>query len=224
MSRADGARLRLEPGDPGYPAALLSPTLREAPPTLLLRGEPSLLRLPLLALFCSVRVPPELVLPVYDLARALREAGVPVIGGFQSPLERECLDYLLRGRQPVVLSPARGIDRLRLPPAWSPALEGGRMLVVSRFERARRPTRALATRRNRLVAALAERVLVAHASPGGGLRALAREALARGRPVLCLDHPANRDLALMGAAPIDPAWPGEGLLGAGALAAPPPRR
>jgi predicted AAA+ superfamily ATPase len=40
-------------------------------------------------------------------ALALREAGIPVIGGFHAPMEKECLDLLLRGTQPVVICPAR---------------------------------------------------------------------------------------------------------------------
>lgn len=196
--------LPLEPGSPLYPARLLTEPAGEAPPTLLVRGDPALLRLPLLALLCSVRVPPALVLPTYDLARALRDAGVPVIGGFQAPLERDCLDYLLRGGQPVVLSPARAIAGMRLPAAWRAAAAEGRMLLVSRFEGPRRPTRALSLARNRLVAALAARILLPHAAPGGGLHRIAAEALARGTPVLCLDHPSNRDLVLLGATALDP--------------------
>lgn len=204
MSDPSDACLRVPAGSPGYPAALREPGGWEAPASLFARGDLSLLRLPLTALLCSVRIPPELVLPALDLARALRDAALPVVGGFQSPLEREGLDLLLRGRAPVVVSPARGIAGMRLPRAWRGALEEGRLLVVSRFEAPRRPTRELALGRNRLVAALAERICVVHATPGGGLHRVAREALARGRPVACLDHPANRDLLLAGAAVVDP--------------------
>ncbi len=204
MSAPADACRRLEPGTSGYPAALLRAPGLEVAPTVFVRGDPSLLRLPLVAFFCSVRLPPELVLAVYDLARALREAGAPVIGGFQSPPERGCLDSLLRGPQPVVVSPARGIARMRLPRPWREAVEEGRLLLVSRFETVRRPSRTLAMRRNRLVASLAARIFVAHASPGGGLHRVAREALALGKPVTCLAHPANRDLFLAGAEEIDP--------------------
>ena len=31
--------------------------------------------------------------------------GVPMIGGFHTPMEQECLEVLLRGQQPVVICP-----------------------------------------------------------------------------------------------------------------------
>jgi hypothetical protein len=34
-------------------------------------------------------------LKTYDLARDLRDADVPVIGGFHTPMEKECLRLLL---------------------------------------------------------------------------------------------------------------------------------
>lgn len=202
MSEGPDARLLLPRGSRGYPPRLEAALGREAPDPLFARGDPALLAAPLTALLCSVRVPPELVLPAYDLARSLRDAGVPVVGGFQAPLERECLDFLLRGQQPVVLAAAREIDGMRLPPPWKEAVEGGRMLIVSSVPVPRRPTRSLAARRNRLVAALAERICAVHASPGGMLRQVLAEALSRGTPVACPDHPENRDLLLMGAAPL----------------------
>ena len=66
----------------------------------------------LTALFCSSRCPGDVILKMYDLARAMRDPDVPVIGGFQSPMERECLRLLLRGDQPVVVCPARGIENV----------------------------------------------------------------------------------------------------------------
>ena len=73
------------------------------------KGNLRLLDQPLTAFFCSARCPWDLILKTYDLASAMREAGVPVIGGFQTPMEKECLRLLLRGSQPVVICPARSI-------------------------------------------------------------------------------------------------------------------
>jgi hypothetical protein len=50
------------------------------------------------------------VIATYDAIRELRDAGVIVAGGFHSPMEGECLDFLLCGAQPVVLCPACGTD------------------------------------------------------------------------------------------------------------------
>ena len=71
------------------------------------KGNLDMLEERLTALFCSVRCPGDLILKTYDLARLLRDAGTPVIAGFQSPMEKDCLEILLRGRQPVVICPAR---------------------------------------------------------------------------------------------------------------------
>ena len=131
------------------------------------RGDLRLLEEPLTAFFCSARCPGDLILKTYDLARAMRDAGTPVIGGFQTPMEKECLRLLLRGRQPVVVCPARGIGNIRIPADWRPALEEGRLLVFSSFSSShRRPTAELATQRNSIVASLASRIFIAHAAPG----------------------------------------------------------
>src|SRR5947208_16948455 len=56
---------------------------------------------PMLAFFCSERCPGDLIVTACDLATKLRDAAVPVISGFHSPVEKECLRILLRGMQPV---------------------------------------------------------------------------------------------------------------------------
>ncbi len=163
-------------------------------------GDAAILDADLTALFCSQRCPGDLILKTYDLARELREAETPVIGGFQTPMERECLRLLLRGRQPVAVCPARGIERMRIPRGWRPALEEGRLLILSPFPAAaRRPTARLAAQRNALVAALAERVFIAHAAPGGKTEAFAREVAGGGTPLLTLAGPANANLLALGA-------------------------
>ncbi len=130
----------------------------------------------------------------------MRDVGVPVIGGFQTPMERECLRLLLRGDQPVVVCPARGIENMRISRDWRPALGDGRLLVLSPFPAtARRPTAELAAQRNDQVADLAQRVFIAHAALGSKTEAFARSLSACGKPLLTLDSPANTNLVVMGA-------------------------
>ncbi|MDE0165954.1 MAG: DNA-processing protein DprA [Bryobacterales bacterium] len=170
------------------------------PPVTFHRGNLRLLEEPLTALFCSIRCPGDLILKTYDLAREMRDAGAPVIGGFQTPMEKECLRLLLRGTQPVVVCPARGIDKMRIPRDWRAPLEEDRFLVLSPFPSTRRrPTVKLAARRNDLVANLARRVLIVHAAPGGKTEAFARKLAESGKPLLTLDSPANANLMEMGA-------------------------
>ena len=165
------------------------------PPGTVYRGSLWLLDDPLTALFCSNRCPGGIILKTHDLARAMRDAGVPVIGGFQTPMERECLRLLLRGAQPVVVCPARGIDNMRIPRDWRTALDEDRLLVLSPFtSTVRRPTAQLATQRNDLVSELAHQVFIAHAAPGSKTEAFARKLAATGKPLLTLDSPANGNL------------------------------
>lgn len=168
-------------------------------------GNLDILRHPLLALFCSVRCPGNLILQTYDLARALRDAGTVVVGGFHTPMEKECLALLLRGTQPVVVCPARSIEGFRLPSTWKAPLAEGRLLLLSPFPAdQRRATADLAAARNAFVARIADRVFVAHAAPGGRTEAFCRDTLAAGKPLLILDDPANAALITLGARPIHP--------------------
>lgn len=197
--RADFVPLRLKRGDGSYPAALAALGDR-APPELAVLGNPARLDERLVGLFCSSKLPPTVVLEMYDLARCLRDARETVVGGFQSFGERECLRFLLRGEQTVVVCPAHGLGGMRLPRAWRTAGEAGRLVLVSGCpDRVRRPTAPVAEARNGLVTALAAVVVVIHATPGGRLARAVAGALAAGRRVFCLDLPENEDLRVAGA-------------------------
>jgi predicted Rossmann fold nucleotide-binding protein DprA/Smf involved in DNA uptake len=165
-------------------------------------GAVEILRKPALGLFCSIRCPGKVILAVYDLARALRDAGIPVIGGFHTPMEKECLDLLLRGVQPIVVCPARGLDGMRLPVALKSGVEGGRLTLLSPFgARQRRAKADLAEERNQFVAAVATEVLVAYAAPEGKTEGLCRSLVATGKSLLTLDLPENAHLLDLGAKP-----------------------
>ena len=162
-------------------------------------GSTAILRSPLLALLCSIRCPGKLILETYDLARALRDAGVSVVSGFHTPMEKECLHLLLRGNQPVIVCPARSIESMRLPSELKPPIESGRLLLLSPFKKSdRRPTAKLAEERNRFVAALATEIFVAYADEGGKTEQLCRHLIAAGKPVLTFDAPANAHLIALG--------------------------
>lgn len=183
-----------------YPVQLLGVLGDHAPTRCFTLGNRKALTQPLLALFCSERCPGDPIIKACDAATALRDAGVPVISGFHSSVERECLRILLRGTQPVVICPARSIERMRLPADWRDPLHGGRLLLVSPFSaKQNRITAALAAQRNEFVAAVARAVLVAYADPGGLIERLTSKLLASGRPVLALDSPNNAHLFGAGA-------------------------
>lgn len=163
-------------------------------------GELGILAGPLLGLFCSKRCPGEIVLYACDIARALRGDGIPVISGFHSPVEKKCLELLLRGSRPLVVCPARGIEGMRVPAAWRKPIDEGRLLVVSPFEpRRKRADARLAEHRNRVVTALAASLLVLHAAQRSGLERLCRDVLDAGGKIYAPDASANADLVSRGA-------------------------
>ena len=103
--------------DPLYPAALQTHLGHSAPAAIAALGDLHILQRKSLALFCSVKCPGNLIVQTYDLAQKLRAAGVTVIGGFHSPMERECLRILLRSPHPVIICPARSLPK-RLAPEF----------------------------------------------------------------------------------------------------------
>jgi len=112
--------------------------------------------------------------------RALRDVGIPVIGGFHSPMEKECLAMLLKGTQPVVICQARSIRGMRIPTLWRKHIDDGRLLVASVFPpEQKRVTAELAERRNRFIAAMAYELLIAYAALDSATEALGLGALAR---------------------------------------------
>lgn len=156
-----------------------------------------------------------------DAALSLQHALGTIIGGFHSPVERDCLKFLLKGSVQLIVCPARSTVGMRIPAEWKPAIASGRLTIRSPFDKGdassttpsagkrprqppRRMTTDLAEQRNRFVASIADAVLILHASPGGKLDRLADELLASGKPVWTLDDPANAALIARGARPIRP--------------------
>jgi len=194
----------LTPDSPHYPDGLRRFLADRAPSAINARGNIEILERPTLALFTSVRCPGNLILQIYDIARALRDRHVTIIGGFHTPMEKECLHLLLRGKASVIICPARTIDGYRLPLDWRKPLEDGRLLLLSSFTTARRrPTAGLAIARNELVAAIADDILVTFAAPGGKTESLAIQILACGKPVFTLNAPENRVLIGLGATGVE---------------------
>ena len=192
----------LRRGEAEYPAELADYLGAQAPAMVALWGERTIClkrNRPLLALFCSTKAPASIILQTHDLAQQWRTGGVTVISGFHSPVEQECLAVLLRGPQPVIVCPARSLDRMRLKREYREPMAAGRLLLMSPFgEKVRRMTADTALTRNRFVAALADEVLIAHAQPGSKTEQLAQEVLGWGKQVYTLDHPANEHLLALG--------------------------
>ena len=139
------------------------------------KGDLGLLDRMLIGFFARYAVRGDVILKTYDLARTLRSAELVFIGGFQSSMEKEFLDLLLRGSASVVVCPARGLGNMRIPRGWRSPVVEGRLLFLSFFDdRIHRATAGIAAKRNAHVAALADRVLIAHAKKAVRLRSCAK--------------------------------------------------
>lgn len=184
-----------------------------------------------IAILCSSRCTGTVIVHGLDVALALKNAPITIVSGFQSPLEKESLKFLLKGSVQLVVCPARSAVGMRVPAAWKKPMESGRLTIRSFIDEQtnansdpsvdrskddsakaitpprllpKRPTTDLAEQRNRFVCSISDAVLILHASPGGKLERLAAELLVAGRLVWTLDDPANAQLIASGAAPLKP--------------------
>lgn len=186
--------------DSCYPESLETYLGGQAPESVFALGNLEILHESLLALFCSVKCPGNLILQTYDLARHLRDAGTTVISGFHSPMEKECLTLLLRGKQPVVWCQAKRLAARGMPELHTDSLAAGRLLILSPFgEGIKRATQESARIRNECAAALADGVFVAYAASGGKTEAFCRKVLSWGKPLFTFDGPENAWLLAIGA-------------------------
>ena len=161
-----------------------------------------ILRQPIVGLICSVQCPGSIVIKTFDAIRELRDAGIVVAGGFHSPMEKECLDFLLRGEQPVIVCPAKGMARLRMPACWRAAIDAGRLLLISPFDdKITTATKDRAATRNEFVAAISDVILIPHASPGGKAEVIAKRVLQHHQPLFTFDDDQNQTLLQLGARP-----------------------
>jgi len=173
-----------------------------APEALHAIGNPAILRNKIIALFCSAKCPGSLILQTFDLVPQLRDAGVVVIGGFQSPMENECLTLLLRGRQPVVWCQAKRLPADRFLRKYAQPISDGRLLLLSPFgEQLKRITKETAQVRNELVAALADKIFICYADGGGMIEKVCFRALKWNKYLMTFNSPYNVDLLSKGAHP-----------------------
>ena len=71
------------------------------------------------------------IIPTLDWAAKIsRQKDIAVVSGFQSPLEKDVLKFLLRGVCPIIIVLARGIYR-KLPVYLNEAMNQNRLLCIS---------------------------------------------------------------------------------------------
>lgn len=191
---------RIQRGELGYPDRVAWFLGCDAPEVIECLGNVGIPERVPLGLICSVSCPGSVIVQTYDIIRALRDAGTVVAGGFHSPMEVECFDFLLRGAQAVVLCVATGVRHVALGAESKRALLDNRLCVLSPFDDdVERAMPHHGARRNDLVAAIADVVFVPHAAPGGKAEANAIRAIGRGRTVMTLADASNDHLIRAGA-------------------------
>lgn len=182
-----------------YPASLEKYLADTAPASISAIGNIDILQSKSLAVFNSAKCPGKIILQAYDLMKAIREAGITVISGFHSPMERECLNILLKGKQPVIICLARGLEGMRIKPEYITPLEEGSLLILSPFpEKVKRISEERAFERNRFIAALADSIFIPHAAPNSKTEQLCKELQDWNKPVYTFPIEANSNLTALG--------------------------
>lgn len=120
-------------------------------------GNPALWNGEKLGVLCSRNAPRIGQMPDSDV----------YFGGWHSPKEKEMLDWLLKNKRRVIACPAWGIETMRIPEAWLPALEDNRMLILEMGNVD--GNLAAAAERNRFVLEHADARYIPHVTPDGML-------------------------------------------------------
>ncbi len=198
---------RITQKDVNFPVSINAFLKTDTPEVIWARGNLDLLsnksdasKEDLWALFCSSKCPAEIILKTHDLVQEFKAEGVSTIGGFHSPVEQECLRVLLRGSQPILLCPARSIENMQLKSGWRKAYFDRRLLILSIFCE-KRISAERAYKRNHFVAALASKVLIAHAAEDSKTLEFTQTILKWGKPVFTFNSSSNKALIQLGVKP-----------------------
>lgn len=122
------------------------------------------------AFLSSRRISPADVLKCYEWAEKVRDTDQCVISGFQSPLEKDVLKFLLRGKAPVILVLARSLWKT-VPEELREPVGQDRLLIVSPVVAARASATTAAVR-NRWILANCASLVLGSLDPSGNLTKL----------------------------------------------------
>lgn len=187
---------------PDYPSSLIKHLADKAPASITAVGNIDILQNKTLSIFSSQKCPGSIILKTYDMMRKLRESNVTIISGFHSPMERECLNILFKGKQPVIICPARSIEGRRLKAEYKKPLNEGKLLFLSPFlEKEKRISSERASIRNLFVAAIADTIFIPYAAPKSKTEQFCKELLTWNKPMYTLNSEANANLIALGVKP-----------------------
>lgn len=175
----------LRPGDPLFPLALLA--VRPQPEVLYARGDLTLLARPLVAIIGS-RTPTTYGTRVaYQAAEAAARAGLVVVSGMARGLDTRAHRGALDAGGKTIAVLGSGVD-VPYPTSnrdlYADVLASG--LLLSEEEPGSNPHRGSFPRRNRLIAGLAQCLLVVEGKAAGGTSNTAGFMLAAGKPIVAV--------------------------------------
>lgn len=151
-------------GETGKPAELIE--------TLFTQGNCEIIRQNKTAFLCSRKIPAGIVLKCCDWAIEQREAENCVISGFHSTIEKDVLHYLLKGNQPIIVVPARGLKK-NIEETFEQAIKNNRLLIITPFDQSvKRVSKLTILVRNRIMIDLADNITVGFADSKGMIQRL----------------------------------------------------
>ncbi len=133
-------------------------------------GNSSLLDRMKIGYFASSKISSLSVLPTLDWAAEMASRqDVAIVSGFHSKMEREVLDFLLRGKCGIVCVLARSIYK-KIPKKYREAYNAGRVLFMAPVNTsANRASRHLCQQRNEYVASLSDQLVFSSLTPDSSL-------------------------------------------------------
>ena len=138
-------------------------------------GNISLLECRKIGYFASSKIATLSVLPTLDwAAEVANREDVAVVSGFHSKMEREVLDFLLRGKCGIICVLARSIYK-RVPEKFREVYNTGRILFISpNRTSAIRSDRYLCQQRNEYVASISDELVFSSLTPESSLYPLSQ--------------------------------------------------
>ncbi len=125
---------------------------------------------------CSQKISPMSALKSFEWAVEQKNAGKCILSGFHSYIEKEVMDILLRGNQPMIIVEMNNIKK-KYPENIEKALDSGRLLILAPFssDKEKRPSAKSAEKRNRYMINMADEICIGYASSGGMIEKLINE-------------------------------------------------
>lgn len=172
-------------GDPGYPIPLLGDPW--APPVVFVRGDTSVLHSRRVGIVGTRNATRSGRALARVLGEELARAGVCVVSGLARGIDVESHAGAIAGGSPPVAVVASGCDAVYPPEharIWNEVAERG--AIISEAPPGTWPTARMFPQRNRILAALAEVLVVVESRARGGSMITVREAAKRAIPVMAV--------------------------------------